>query len=336
MGKDDEFVDRQHLRSYSGVEARGVDHRLVTEAAKRVAQRLAPSGETRPDDGFESTPVRGVEHGARPGPQPHHRGFDARCGRERAGADPEHPLHLAVELHHDTSRPGFSFAQLFRENRFTGADKLGDTDRMTLALSSRLLDERSREIVRASVGQIRYFRNRKVALDGGEPEETARASDVVAEIEARPRQHWRLRAGLQYDTGADRTERSVWNVRYRPDRRTVVNAGYRLVRDVDPSRAVEQADLSFAWPFGASWRIVGRWNFALNEGGNKTLEALGGLEYESCCWGFRFVARRFLGGGEDDYSNGLFLQIELKGLTGVGRRTEALLTRSIPGYEDEF
>ena len=48
------------------------------------------------------------------------------------------------------------------------------------------------------------------------------------------------------------------------------------------------------------------------------------------------MARRFLSGGVDDYSNGIFLQIELKGLTGVGRRTEALLTRSIPGYEDEF
>ena len=236
----------------------------------------------------------------------------------------------------DTGRPGFSFAQLFRENRFTGADKLGDADRMTLALSSRLLDERGSELVRASIGQIRHFRNRKVTLDGGEPEETARTSDVVAEVEVRPRQHWRLRTGFQYDTGADRTERSVWNVRYQPDRRSVVNAGYRLVRDVDPSRTIEQADLSFAWPLGASWRVVGRWNFALNEDGNKTLEAFGGLEYESCCWGFRFVARRFLSGGVDDYSNGIFFQLELKGLTGVGRRTEALLTRSIPGYENEF
>ena len=240
----------------------------------------------------------------------------------------------------DTGRPSFSFAQLFRENRFTGADKLGDADRMTLALSSRLLDERGGELVRASVGQIRHFRNREVALDGSGPEETARTSDVVAEVEARLRQHWRLRTGLQYDTGVDRTERNVWNVRYQPDRRTVVNAGYRLVRDANPSRTVEQADLSFAWPLGASWRIVGRWNFALNEDRNKTLEAFGGLEYESCCWGFRFVARRFLSGGvsgdEGDYSNGIFLQIELKGLTGLGRRTEAFLTHSIPGYESEL
>ena len=238
----------------------------------------------------------------------------------------------------DTSRSNFSFAQLFRENRFTGADKLGDADRLTLALTSRLLDERGNELVRASIGQIRHFRDRRVTLDG-DPE-TARASDVVAELEARLRQHWRLRAGLQYDTDTDRTNKSAWSVRYQPDRRTVVNAGYRLVRHVDPAKTVEQADLSFAWPLGANWRTVGRWSLALNEEEDRTLEAFGGLEYESCCWGFRAVVRRFLRGGgldgADDYSNGVFLQLELKGLTGVGGRTEALLTRGIPGYENEF
>ena len=110
----------------------------------------------------------------------------------------------------------------------------------------------------------------------------------------------------------------------------------------DPSRTIEQADLSFAWPLGANLRTVGRWSLALNEDENRTLEAFGGLEYESCCWGMRVVARRFLSGrsgqdgSRDDYSNGLFLQLELKGLTGTGRRTEELLTRGIPGYENEF
>ena len=238
----------------------------------------------------------------------------------------------------DTGRPSFSFAQLFRENRFTGVDKLGDADQLALALTSRLLDERGNELTRVSIGQIRYFRDRRVTLGGGETE-TAHSSDMVAEIEARPGRHWRLRAGLQYDTGADRTGKSAWNVRYQPDRRTVVNAGYRLVRHVDPAETIEQADLSFAWPLGMNLRTVGRWSLALDEDEHRTLEAFGGLEYESCCWGFRVVARRFLSGrsdSADEYSNGVFLQIELKGLTGVGRGTEALLSRSIPGYENEF
>ena len=241
----------------------------------------------------------------------------------------------------DTSRSSFNFAQLFRENRFSGGDRIGDANQVTLALTSRLLDERGGELARASIGQIRYFRDREVVLGTNDDPETTRGSDIVAEIEARPTQKWRLRAGLQYDTGASRTDKNALNVRYQPDRRSVVNATYRFVRDSDPAKTIKQADLSFAWPIGAHWRTVGRWSLALNEDRNQTLEAFGGLEYESCCWGFRAVARRFLsnGGrsdGEDNYSNGLFLQLELKGLTGAGNRIEALLTRSIPGYENEF
>ena len=232
----------------------------------------------------------------------------------------------------DTGHFSFNFAQLFREDRFSGRDRIGDANQVTLALTTRILDERGGELVRASVGQIRYFRDRKVALDATDAPETAHDSDVVAGIEARLARKWRVRASLQYDTDADRTARNTIGMRYQPDERRVLNAAYRLVHDVD------QAELSFAWPIGTRWRTVGRWNFAFNEEENKTLEAFGGLEYESCCWGFRVVARRFLGnsGGRDSYSNGIFLQFELKGLTGVGHKADAFLERSIPGYENEF
>ena len=241
----------------------------------------------------------------------------------------------------DTGEPTFSFAQLFRDNRFSGGDRVGDANQVTLALTSRLLDDHRVERARASIGQIRYLRDRKVPLDEGDAPQTRNASDLVAELEARPTREWRLRAGLQYNADAGRTEKNVLNARYQPDRRSVVNVGYRLVRDIDPSRTIEQADLSFAWPLGASWRAVGRWSYALNEDRHRTLEAFGGMEYESCCWGFRVVARRFRrsgarSDGEDNYSNGIFLQLELKGFTGVGNWTEALLVRGIPGYENEF
>ena len=241
----------------------------------------------------------------------------------------------------DTSRPSFSFAQLFRENRFSGEDRIGDANQVTLAVASRLLDDDGGELARAGIGRIHYFRDRKVTLDEDDARDTARKSDLVGEIEARPDPNWRLRAGLQYDTSADRTEKHVLNARYQPNRRSVINAGYRLVRDINPDNTIEQGELSFAWPLGRDWRTVGRWSYALNEDDNRTLEAFGGLEYESCCWGFRTVVRRFRRSGartdgDDSYSTGVFLQLELKGLTSVGSRTEALLARGIPGYENEF
>ena len=240
----------------------------------------------------------------------------------------------------DTSLSSFSFAQLFRENRYSGRDRIGDANQLTLALTSRLLDEGSDEVARASIGQIRYFRDREVVLGEGEEPDTTRVSDLVAEIEVRPSRGWRLRTGVQYDSNADRTTKGVVNVRYQPNRSSVVNAAYRFVRDADPSMYIEQADLSFAWPLGTHWRTVGRWNFALGEETDRTLEAFAGLEYESCCWGFRTVVRRFFRGdsadGEDRYSHGVFLQLELKGLTDAGGSAEAFLRRSIPGYENEF
>ena len=242
----------------------------------------------------------------------------------------------------DTARPGFSFAQLFRENRFFGRDRIGDANQLTLALTSRVLDERGGERVRASVGQIRYFRDRRVSLDAGDGAETSRSSDLVAELEARPAPDWRLRAGLQYDSGDDRTEKGVLNAQYQPAPRSAVNAGYRFVRDIGvPGRTIEQADLSFAWPLGANWRAVGRWSYALNDDRNRTLEAFGGLEYDSCCWRFRAVVRQHGRGGlesdgDDRFSNAIYLQVELKGLTGAGDTADALLARGIPGYENEF
>ena len=240
----------------------------------------------------------------------------------------------------DSSLSSYSLAHLFRENRFNGLDRIGDANQVTLALTSRVLDEGGEELVSAGVGQIRYFRDRKVTLEPGDEPETAGTSDLVAELLVRPAREWRLRAALQYDTDADRTEKNALSLQYQPNRRSVVNAAYRLVRDVDPVKDIELADLSFVWPLGVSWRGVGRWRYAFNEERDRTLEAFGGVEYESCCWGFRVVGRRLLnrGDGRNDgrYSDGIFVQIELKGLTGGGVSTDAFLTRSIPGYQNEF
>ena len=241
----------------------------------------------------------------------------------------------------DTSESTFSFARLYRENRFSGGDRIGDANQLTLGLTSRLLDEHGAELVRASLGQISYFRDRKVGLDRSDAPETRRASDLVAEIEARPAREWRLRASLQYDTVDGLADSNALHVQYRHDRRRIFNAAYRLAHDIDPDGTIEQADLSFVWPIAKQWRTIGRWSVALNEEENRTLEAFGGLAYESCCLTLRAVARRYLSHAhwsesDDRYSNGIYVQVELKGLTGAGARPNEFLIRGIPGYENEF
>ena len=67
----------------------------------------------------------------------------------------------------DTQELTFGFGQLFRTNRFSGADRQIDANQLTLALSSRLhRRRRRRELLRASIGQIRYFDDQDVQLPG--------------------------------------------------------------------------------------------------------------------------------------------------------------------------
>jgi LPS-assembly protein len=227
----------------------------------------------------------------------------------------------------DTGNFDFNFSQLFRENRFTGADRVGDANQLSIALTSRwLASSTGEEYLRFDIGQIRYFRDREVTLPG-EPVETSSASPLVAGLTATIARQWQVAAGIQWDFSEEQMEKSNVGVRYQPDPRRVVNLSYSFSQD-----NFEQADTSMAWPIVRDWRFVGRWAYSLQQ--NKTVEAFGGIEYESCCWAFRTVIRRYLSGTQ--MTNAFFLQLEFKGLTGVGRSTVDFLERSIPGYENDF
>ncbi|GAG60349.1 unnamed protein product, partial [marine sediment metagenome] len=58
----------------------------------------------------------------------------------------------------DTAPYTFGFSQLFHYNRFTGADRQSDANQLTLALTTRTIDQvNGRELWSLSFGQILYF-----------------------------------------------------------------------------------------------------------------------------------------------------------------------------------
>ncbi|ROR34672.1 LPS-assembly protein LptD [Inmirania thermothiophila] len=227
----------------------------------------------------------------------------------------------------DSARLELTFAGLFRDNRFSGADRVGDADQLTLALTSRLLDaDGGRERLRASVGQILHFRDRRVVLPGKAPETAARSA-LVGELTAALAGGWRVLADARYDTETPRTEEANVRLQYRPDERHILNLAYRF-----EAEASRQSDLSFRWPLGRRWYTVGRWNRDLDA--RQDLETFLGLEYESCCWMLRVVGRRFVNDTEGDTNTSFYLQLVLKGLARVGNRLEDILGRGILGYPD--
>jgi len=227
----------------------------------------------------------------------------------------------------DTTEFDFGFAQLFREDRFTGADRVGDANQLTAALTTRILEANSgRERFRASLGQIYYFRDRDVRLPnriGGE----SSTSDIVAEIFTQFSNSLSAGAAYQYDTDDNETQRGTAFMRYK-DKGRIVNLAYRFRRDF-----IEQTDASVVWPLTRQLNGIARFNYSLAR--NRTIDAFAGLEYESCCYVVRAIGRQFLSDLDGDENNAFLIQLELKGLTSLGDRVKDFLGKGILGYDSE-
>jgi LPS-assembly protein len=85
---------------------------------------------------------------------------------------------------------------------------------------------------------------------------------------------------------------------------------------------VDQFDFRIFWPINESWRLLSRLNYSFAD--SDLLEIQGGIEYESCCWALRTVVRRYLKNRDGDYRDGIYFELNLKGLTSVGTQSSQL------------
>ncbi|KAF1069749.1 MAG: LPS-assembly protein LptD [Pseudomonas citronellolis] len=271
----------------------------------------------------------------------------------------------------DTGEYTSSYDSLWRENRFTGKDRIGDANQLSLGVTSRFIGDNGFERASISAGQIYYFSDRRVQLPGltetyvrnynrNHPGAEIDNSDAdswrspyALQGAYRFNHDWRLNGDYNWNPNTHHTDSGSVMFHYQPenDLRKVFNAGYRYRADsktFDPNLGtfrynndeykIEQHDLSVIWPFAPQWSVLARWQYDYNQ--SRTLEALGGIEYDSCCWKLRLVNRYWLKYDDDDYytsnskaDRGIFLQIILKGLGGVvGNQVEGFLDQGIQGY----
>jgi LPS-assembly protein len=289
----------------------------------------------------------------------------------------------------DTSLYDLWFNNLFRENRFSGVDRVQDANQITAALTSRLIDSQTgREKLKLNIGQIIYFQDREVTtpirilnLPGfvltpeqgfQTPVETDRVSPLIAEISSEFAEHWAAETGIQWNPENNDIVRGKAVLHFVDEAEKILNLGFNYrhndlvertllanqniwqasaaARNYNPltdtrvltSNDVIQSDVSFRWPLFNNWFAVGRWQYSWLY--NKTQETFLGVEKENCCWRFRLIGRRYTNNintvnsldsrlAEGTSQSGLFFQIELKGLTGLGENLDEFFEQSIFGYQ---
>jgi LPS-assembly protein len=265
----------------------------------------------------------------------------------------------------DTGIPDLNLVELFRTNRYVGDDRIGDANQLAMGLTTRLFSQASgTQYLSATIGQIRYFELPRVLLPEeitqtlpgqtlltmpgqptqifpgqnlptlpgqtlatapGETPQTFHASDIIGEVSVTAYKHWSLDLDYQWNPYTSQTDKSEVLLQYRPDPSRVVNIGYRFQQDI-----LKQYDASFAWPIAGHWNTVGRYVYSIQD--RQLIEELAGFEYKSCCWRVQLLQRRYLTNRTGGLDTSIALQLELTGLSSVGKRSDAFLSKEISGY----
>ncbi len=240
----------------------------------------------------------------------------------------------------DSGSYDFSSAQLFRTNRFAGIDRIGDANQITVALTSRLLQQQDGwELVRGSIGQIQYFKDRQVTLTGNQID-SRNHSETIIDAEFHPTRPLSIRGDLFLNSDNNSVTRRDLRLQYMNDKRHILSINYRQrsTPDTVANTTTREIDSSILWPLTSQWSIIGRRYHSLDD--NRTLEKLAGVEYSDCCWAFRAVRHATFvesaGATSAPYGTlryGWYLQLELKGLTSLGDSIDKLMQDKILGYK---
>ncbi|MCX8050057.1 MAG: LPS assembly protein LptD [Methylohalobius sp.] len=239
----------------------------------------------------------------------------------------------------DSALYDFNFNQLFRDNRFSGYDRINDANQFSVALTSRLIESESgKERLRASLGQIYYLTDRHVTLPNLHAEKS-RLSNLVAEVDVLPTDRFSVLSGIQWSPKREAIDRGEILFGYKDGEDRIVGLGYRYRRQFAPLGAIQNSSLqkhlkildgSFRWLIYPGLHAIGRWQYSLRD--DITLDSFLGVEIDSCCWRLRLIGRRFIRDVNRAEDTAVFAQLELKGLVSLGKDVDQFLERTIRGY----
>lgn len=230
----------------------------------------------------------------------------------------------------DTADSGFGISQIFSENTFVGNDRVADNNKVTIGVTSRILDaDTGIERLRGVLAQRIDMEGQRVGLTANQAQQSKR-SDLLAGFSTRLIGNFNLDGLAQYNEQISKVVQQSVTASYRPEVKKLVNVSYKRTVDVNKNATTDQYEVSGQWPIARQWYGVARYNYDLIS--NRILNRVAGLEYDADCWVMRLVQRRYQNTSVMATSE-IYMQIDFKGFSGFGNNSIDLIRFNIPGYE---
>ena len=221
-----------------------------------------------------------------------------------------------------------TYMNLFKSNRFSGSDRIGDANQVTLGIGTRIFDNDSgAELLYSRIGQIFYADDRRVQISGNTPESFPR-SNIVTETTIHPNANLSISTKLVYEEITERASEKTLSIYYR-------NSGFAANLEYFFDETVlEQAAVSIVYPINPRWTMLAKYSESLLF--EEPIENLFGVSYESCCWGIKILSSQTSNDTFTEKDDAIFFELTLKGLGQSSRTLDSQLTSAIPGYNPNF
>ncbi|WP_270828067.1 LPS assembly protein LptD [Aeromonas sp. Y318-1] len=232
------------------------------------------------------------------------------------------------------------YYSLFSDRRYAGLDRISDSNRVSIGLTSRVYDEAGDERIRLAVAQAFDFVAPRVKLYPSETLNTNTRSPLSFEGDAKINEQWFAHAGAQYDVDQSRLSSANSAIEYRREK-LISQLNHRFVRDANYDLEnkgqvtdLNQIGLLLTTPLNDQWHLYGGYYQELNQSVKSDRKV--GLKYDSCCWSINFnlewvntpdnVTMR------PTSERSLGIQFEMKGLgsVGTGSKGTSLDTEALP------
>ncbi|MCZ2721164.1 LPS assembly protein LptD [Marinomonas sp. 15G1-11] len=218
----------------------------------------------------------------------------------------------------DTSEPILLYDNAFSHKRFSGNDRVGDTEQFTIGLESYIYDSNNQERWGFKLGQILYLEDRVIDVDGTSTSEidTNSTSSLLSAISYKDSDHLNITANVNYDQNIDLLDLGQLSIKLRSDNGIVVKSSYLKTVDKKTLETdLEQLDFQSIVPLNDNWHFLYQQTYDWIE--QEDTKKVAGFGFENCCLKLSFSYQR---SRDDDnqFDEGIFLQFILRSLSGVG------------------
>ena len=254
---------------------------------------------------------------------------------------------------YDSSLLQSDYIGLFREQPFSGLDRIASANKLANGITTRVYDDNQVERFNLSFGQVYYFTRSKTGDNSSLLDQDKDTGTLTWAMD----NFWRInddmifRSGVQYDTRINKVSLANAIYEYRISENKMTQLSYRYANkkyidsidtgtDKNPYKQnISQFGVMSSWPLTDSINAVGSVFYDIDN--NQIADDFIGLRYEDCCWGVSLqYGRKIVDWNSDSksskYENKFSINFELRGLNQNRNTIAKMLDFGLLPYNTAF